>query len=72
MLVCPLERRRQPGAAVEVRVIAAAFLPRARGSGEVSMETATLGVIFEPPAESRPLAEQRLVRDLDDGVGHRQ
>ena len=61
----PVERRGQPRAAVELAAVAAARLPVARGVDQVLVQAAALGVLLEPAAQARPLAQQRLVRDLE-------
>ena len=61
----PVERRGEPRAAVELAGIAATRLPLARRLDQVLVEAATLGVLLEPCPKPRPLAQQRLVSDLD-------
>ena len=61
----PVQRRGQPRAAVELAAVAAAGVPLARGVAEVMVQAPALGVLLEPAAQPRPLAQQRLVRDLD-------
>ena len=62
---CPVERRGQARAAVQLAGIAAAALPFAGGGAQVATQPAPLGVLLQPAAQPRPLAQQRLVRDLD-------
>ena len=61
----PFQRRGQPRAAVELAGVAAAGVPLACGVSELVVQAAALGVLLEPAAQARPLAQQRLVRDLD-------
>ena len=61
----PVERRGEPGAAVELGGIALGVAPLPSRADQVVMEAATLGVLLEPAAQPRPLAQQRLVGDLD-------
>ena len=60
----PVERGGQPRAAVELGRVAAAVVPLARRDAEVVVQAAALGVLLEPAAQARPLAQQRLVGDL--------
>ena len=60
----PLERGREPRAAIELARVAARRVPVACGVGQVAVQPATLRVLLEPAAKARPLAQQRLVRDL--------
>ena len=61
----PLECGREPRTAVELAAVAAARVPVARRLGEVALQAPALGVLLEPAAQTRPLAQQRLVGDLD-------
>ena len=65
----PVERSRQPGAAVELARVAARGVPVAGGLHQVLVQAESLGVLLQPGPEPRPLAEQRLVRDLHRAVG---
>ena len=67
----PLERRGQPRAAVELARVAAAGVPLARRVAQVVVQPPALGVLLEPAAQPRPLAQQRLVRDLDLALADR-
>ena len=67
----PVERRGQPRAAVELARVAAARVPLACGAAELVVQVAALGVLLEPAAQARPLAQQRLVRDLDLALADR-
>ena len=60
----PVERRGEPGAAIELGVVALGVAPLPGGADQVLVKVATLGVLGEPVAEARPLAQQRLVGDL--------
>ena len=68
----PLERGRQPPTAVELARVAAAGVPVARRLGELPLQAPALGVLLEPAAQTRPLAQQRFVGDLDRSGAHRQ
>ena len=65
----PVERGGQARAAVELARVAHVRVPGARGVAEPAMQAAVLRVLGEPGAQARPLAQQRLVRDLDGAVG---
>ena len=67
----PVHRRGQAGAAVELGGVAPAGLPLPGRDGEVVMQAPALGVLGDPVAQARPLAQQRLVRDLDAVLGER-
>ena len=71
MVSRPVERRGQARAAVQLAAIAAARLPRARGGPHVELQPTALGVLLEPAAQPRPLAQQSLVRDLDVSLADR-
>ena len=68
----PVERRGEPGAAVELGGVAPGALPLAGGVDQVLVKAPALGVLLEPAAQPRPLAKQRLVGDLDRALvdGH--
>ncbi len=68
----PVERRGEPGAAVELAGVAAARLPVACSVDQVLVQAPPLGVLLEPAAQAGPLAQQSLVRDLDGSLicGH--
>ena len=68
----PVERGGQPRAAVEAAGVARVAVPGARGLAERAMQAAALRVLVEPAAQPRPLAQERLVRDLDRAVADRQ
>ncbi len=72
VLARPVQRGRQPSAAVEIGRLAAALLPVACRTDEVEAHLATLGVLLEPCLEPRPLAEQGLVGDLDVAIASGQ
>ena len=61
----PVQRRGQARAAVKLARVAAAGVPLARGGAQLVVQAPALGVLLEPAAQSRPFAQQRLVRDLD-------
>jgi hypothetical protein len=61
----PIERRGEPCAAVELAAVTRSLLPVARRTGQVLVQAAALRVLLEPAAQSRPFAQQRLVRDLE-------
>ena len=64
----PVERRGEPGAAVELGRIAVGVLPFGGGVDQVLVKAPALGVLLEPAAQPRPLAKQRLVGDLDGAL----
>ena len=66
-----LERGGEPGAAVEVGGLAAAGVPEPRGVSELLVRADPGAVLVEPAAQLRPLADQRLVRDLGRAVVER-
>ena len=61
----PVERGREPCAAVELALIAPGRVPLGRSLGDVTTKPAPFGVLLDPLAQARPLAQQRLVGDLD-------
>ena len=61
----PVERGGEAGAAVELALVAPRRVPFGRRSGDVAAQPAPLGVLLDPLAQARPLAQQRLVGDLD-------
>ena len=66
----PVERGGQARAAVEL----AGSRPPAshsRAARQLAVQPASLGVLLEPAAQPRPLAQQRLVRDLDLALADR-
>ena len=67
----PVERRGEPGAAVELARVAPGRLPVAGGGDQVRVQPAPLRVLLEPAAQPRPLAQQRLVGDLDAPLADR-
>jgi hypothetical protein len=68
----PVERGREARAAVEPAGVARVGVPCARVGAEAAMQAPALGVLGQPRAQPRPLAQQRLVRDFDGAVGDRQ
>ena len=65
-------RRGEVRAAVEPGGVATVGVPRACGVAKPEMQAAAFDVLVEPPAQPRPFAQQRLVRNLDRAVRHRQ
>ena len=63
--VAPLERLGQPAAAEQRALVAVQPAPLLRGGGDAAMDAQALAVLLDPAAQPRPLAQQRLVRDLD-------
>ena len=59
-----LQRCCESRAAVKVCVVAARFVPRARGRRQQTKGAELFAVLGQPSAQPRPLAYQRLVRDL--------
>ena len=66
---CPFEGRGKASASIEVGVVAASLIPGVSRSREVAMERPPFGVLLEPLAQPRPLAEQSLVRHLGGSLG---
>ena len=64
----PVERRRQPRAAVQHAGVASVGIPRAGGVADLMVQAPTLDVVVQPFAQARPFAQERLVRDLDGTV----
>ena len=60
----PVERRGEARTAVEIAGIAPAAVPLARRDRQVAVQAPPVGVLLEPAAQPRPLAQQRLVGDL--------
>ena len=67
----PIGRPDQPRAAVQLAGVAPARVPAARRLGQVTVHAAPVGVLVEPRPQARPLAQQRLVRDLDLALADR-
>ena len=72
MALRPFQRRRKPGAAIEVRDLPAALGPQAGRVSQPAVQPQPLAVLVEPPAQRGPAADQHLVRDLRGAVaeGH--
>ena len=68
----PIQRGREPSAAVQLAGVATARVPVACGRGQVRVQAAADPVFLEPRAVARPLAQQRLVRELDLAVADGQ
>ena len=64
----PVERGGEAGAAVELALIAPCRVPFGRRLGDVTAQPASFGVLLDPLAQARPLAQQRLVGDLDGAL----
>ena len=65
MVGAPVERGGEASAAVELAPIAPCRVPFGRCLGDVMAKPAPFGVLFDPLAQARPFAQQRLVGDLD-------
>ena len=61
----PLERSCEACATIELPRVSPARLPRRGRLRQSSVQAAPLVVLLDPPPESRPLLEQRLVHELD-------
>ena len=72
MTGAPLQGDGQSRPAIEVARIASALLPVVGGPSEVLLDATALGILFEPPAQAGPFAQQRLVGNLDRGGAHGQ
>ena len=68
----PLERGRQPRAAVQVAGIAASASQARAASPSWRCSRRPSRILVQPAAQPRPFAQQRLVRDLDRAVADRQ
>ena len=68
----PFQRGRQARSAVEVAGVPARLVPVACGGGEPAVQTPSLGVLFQPPAQARPLAQQRFVGELHGAGADRE
>ena len=66
----PSRAPRRAGRRGRARRGPAAGVPVARRVDQVLVEAAPLGVLLEPAAQARPLAQQRLVRDLERPLVH--
>ena len=66
-----LDRGGQPRAAQEVGGVAAAGVPLHGGVAQPPMGADRRAVLLEPAAQARPLADERLVRDLRGAVAER-
>jgi hypothetical protein len=69
---CPVKRGGQARAAVQLAGIAAGALPFSCGRAQVAAHLAPLGVVLQPAAQPWPLAQQRLVCDLDLALADRE
>ena len=61
----PFEGAVEAAAAVQVAGVASLLVPGPGGVGEVALHTQAVAIVVEPASQARPLAQQRLVRDLD-------
>src|SRR5205814_6153946 len=61
----PLERSCEACAPIELSRVSPARLPGRGRLRQSSVQAAPLVVLLDPPPESRPLLEQRLVHELD-------
>ena len=66
MARAPLERPVQGGAALEGAGVAVEAVPFARRVADGLVDAQVLAVFVDPGGEPRPLAQQRLVGELDD------
>ena len=64
----PFERRSEAGAAVKLALIAPCRAPFGRRLGDVVAKPAPFSIPFDPLAQARPFAQQRLVGDLDGAI----
>jgi hypothetical protein len=67
----PVQRGGQARAAVQLGADRVRSRPTARAASRSALQPAALGVLLEPAAQARPLAQQRLVRDLGLAVADR-
>ena len=67
----PVECGGEACAAVELALIAPGRVPFGRRLGDVAAQPASFGVLLDPLAQARPLAQQRLVGDLDGAFRRR-
>ena len=54
----------QPHAAVQIALIALVGLPGCGGGGQLAVHPPSLAILLQPDAQSRPFAQERLVRDF--------
>src|ERR1035437_9737240 len=64
MLRGPVQRAGEPRAAVQLAWVATTCVPLTCAAHEVSVQAPPDPVFLEPRAVARPLAQQRLMRDL--------
>ena len=64
----PLDRRVESSAAVEVGRLPPRGLPEPGGVAEPPMQAYSVAVLLQPPPQSRPAADEHLVRDLGGAV----
>ena len=68
----PVERGRESRPAVQLGRVLAALAPFAGGCGQVRVQAAALAILLEPFLKTRPLPQQRLVRDFDCSFADRE
>ncbi len=68
MIGAPVEGGGEAGATVELALVAAGRVPLPRGCGDVAAQPAALGILLDPLAQTRPLAQQSLVGELDGSL----
>ncbi len=61
----PVEGGSEAGAAIEFALVAPCRVPFGRRLSDVTAKPAPFGVLFDPLAQARPFAQQRLMGDLD-------
>ena len=70
MICGPVEGGGEAGAAVELAPVAPCRIPLGRRLGDVTAKPAPFGILFDPLAQARPFAQQRLMGDLDVPFRH--
>ena len=68
----PVERGRESRPAVQLGRVLAALAPFAGGRGQVRVQAAALAILLEPFLKTRPLPQQRLVRDFHCSFADRE
>ena len=68
----PVQRRAEPGTAVQLVFGPSPALPLLRGGCQVPADGATGGVLLQPPGQARPAGQQRLVRHVEPLAVERQ
>ena len=67
----PFARRVEAGTAVEIGRLASGAVPQLGRGAEAALQPQAVAVLFEPRPQPRPLANERLVRDLRGSVVER-